>query len=115
VIGSAKEELLSRHEEKDIPPIAELPEANPDDSNGLNVACLDEELRQGDVFVVNNEFRFILNTEKDKGLKISTDEPGVVNYNLTKNHFSFYPSRLFATDNEQSDVSVLTDPWNLRV
>lgn len=115
MIGSAKEELLSRHGEKDIPPIAELPEANPDDNNGLNVACLNKELRQGDVFMINNEFRFVLNTEKDKGLKISTNEPGVVNYNLSKNYFSFYPSRLFATDNEQGNVSVITDPWDLRV
>jgi len=116
VIGSPKEELLSRHEEKDIPPMEELPEADSsNDNSGLYVACLDKELRQGDVFMINNEFRFVLNTEENKGLKISTNEPGVVNYNLTKNHFSFYPSRLFATDNEQSNVSVITDPWDLRV
>lgn len=111
VVGSPKEELLSKHDETDLPPMEELPT---DDSTGLYVECLDRTITQGDVFMINNEFRFVLNTEENTGLKITTDEPGVVNYNLTKNHFSFYPSRLFTTDNEQSNVTVITDPWNLR-
>lgn len=108
---SPKEELLAKYSEVDIPHMEELP-AN--QVAGLYIECINEELKPGDVFMVNDEFRFVLNIEQDKEAYINADDIGVINYNLTKNHFSFYPVGLFETDNEANKLTVISDPWNIR-